>query len=264
MHSAIVSVRIWLCSAIFLFAGMLLPVVERPVFGQSSNPVAAPAASQPPGGANASRAADPSGGPANPPAANGTQPFNVNPITGLSSASAANYRPLTGKDRWHLYWKQNFASPGAYVGPVFTALVLDQATNTPRAWGGGFAGFGRRVASRTGMAITQGTIQASLAAALDEDVRYISSADTGFKRRLLHAVKFSFLTYNSQGHARLNIANLTSIYATTAISTSWVPIQGSPAKYTLTNGTSQIALTIPINIVQEFWPEIRTKVFRRP
>jgi hypothetical protein len=126
------------------------------------------------------------------------------------------------------------------------------------------AGFARRVGSRTAMAITQGTIQAGLAAALDEDVRYIASADTGFKRRLLHAVKFSFLTYNSQGQTRLNIAYLSSIYATTAISTNWVPIQGNKAKYTLTNGTSQIALSVPINIVQEFWPEIRQKVLRRP
>jgi hypothetical protein len=246
---------------VFLIATVLVPLVGRPVLGQSSsgNPGA-----QGPAAPNASRAGDPSVVPANPPAANANQPLAVNPLTGLGSASAANWRPLTGRERWKLYWRQNYASPGAYVGPVFTALVLDQATNSPHEWGGGFPGFGRRLGSRTAMAITQGTIQAAAAAALHHDVRYISSADTGFKQRLLHAVKFSFLTYNRQGHATLNIANLGSIYATTAISTTWVPISGNKAKYTLTNGTSQIALTVPINIVQEFWPEIRQKVFRRP
>jgi hypothetical protein len=27
--------------------------------------------------------------------------------------------PLTREERWKLYWKQNFASSGAYVGPLF-------------------------------------------------------------------------------------------------------------------------------------------------
>ncbi len=246
MRPNIVSAGIRLCSSAFLIAVLLAPLAQRPVFAQAANrTVPDPNA--------------PSVAPSNP--SNATQPFDINPITGIASASAKNYHPLSGRDRWHLYWKQNYASPGAFVGPVFTALILDQATNTPREWGGGWPGFGRRLGSRTAMAITQGTIQASLAAVLDEDVRYISSADTGFKQRLLHAVKFSFFTYNSRGQTRLNIANLTSIYATTAISTSWVPIQGSGAKYTLTNGSAQIALTIPINIVQEFWPDISRKVF---
>jgi hypothetical protein len=248
------SAGIRLCSGVFLIAGLVL--------GQSST--GADPGAQSPSNPSASRAADPSAVPANQPAANTNQPLAVNPLTGLGTASAANYHPLTGKQRWKLYWKQNYASAGAYFGPVFVALVLDQATNTPHEWGGGFPGYGRRVASRTAMAITQGTIQASLAATLHEDVRYISSADSGFKRRLLHAVAFSFLTYNSQGHATLNIANLSSIYATTAISTSWVPIDGSKAKYTLTNGSSQIGLAIPINIIQEFWPDISRKVLHRP
>lgn len=234
------------CLRVFATACMLVPVVARPVLAQTAD-----------GSGNSV--------PVNPaPANSNNQPLAVNPITGLGTASAANYQPLTGNERWRLYWKQNYASVGAYFGPVFTALVLDQSTNTPRQWGGGMAGFGRRVGSRTGQAITQGTIQASLAAALHEDVRYISSADTGFKPRLLHAIKFSFFTYNSQGHTTLNIANITSVYSATAISTAWVPIQGSAAKYTFTNGTAQLALAVPINIVQEFWPEIRRIVFRHP
>jgi hypothetical protein len=35
------------------------------------------------------------------------------------------------------------------------------------------------------------------------------------------------------------------------------------ASYTLTNGSEQIALTLPVNLLQEFWPEIRRKVLRR-
>src|SRR5437899_150074 len=58
-------------------------------------------------------------------------PLAVNPLTGLASASAINYHPLTGKERWQLYWTQNYWSVGAYVGPVLSALVFDQATGSP-------------------------------------------------------------------------------------------------------------------------------------
>lgn len=213
------------------------------------------------GGANRSTAPNPANVSPSVTPANGS--LSVNPITGLAAVSSKNYRPLTGKQRWQLYWRQNYFSVGAYFGPVFTSLVLDQATGSPRQWGGGFRGYGLRLGSRTAMAMMQGTFQASLAAALHEDVRYISSGETGFKKRALHAVAFSFVTYNNQGRTTLNIANLSAYYATTAISTIWLPGQRNTATYTVTNGTEQIGLSVPVNMLQEFWPDIRRKVFRR-
>lgn len=203
------------------------------------------------------------GGPQGPATPSEKERLAVNPVTGLVTSSASNYKPLTGKERWKLYWKQNYLSVGAYFGPVFTALVLDQATNSPAQWGGGFSGYGRRLASRTGSAIIQGTFQAPVAEVLHEDVRYISSAQQGGKRRALHAVVYSFLTYNSQGHPTLNLANLGGYYASTAISTTWLPGHYSVAKYTLTNGTEQIGLGVPVNLLQEFWPEVTHKVLHR-
>ena len=79
----------------------------------------------------------------------------------------------------------NYWSAGGYFGPFFAALVLDQSTGSPSQWGGGFAGYGRRVASRTASAILQGTFQAPAAAVLHEDVRY---SQHRAKRRAWHAV----------------------------------------------------------------------------
>jgi hypothetical protein len=56
-----------------------------------------------------------------------------------------------------------------------------------------------RVASRTASALVQGTVQAPLAALLHEDVRYVAGKDRRSKQRA-HAVTYSFLTFNSQGH----------------------------------------------------------------
>ena len=185
----------------------------------------------------------------------------VNPFTGLTVSPALDFTPLTGDERWKLYWKQNFFSVGAYLRPIFFALVLDQTTNSPSQWGGGFAGFGPRVGSRVLSNIVQGTIRTPLAAVLHEDVRYITD-HRGGKRGLVHAVEYSFLTYNDQGHPTVNVAKLVGYYASTAISTGWRPGHHPLASYTFTNGSEQLGLSVPINILQEFLPAISRKLSR--
>jgi hypothetical protein len=214
---------------------------------------------------SSSAASQPSAGGASDQSSTESQPkaLRVNPVTGLVSTSASNYEPLTGNERLQIYFKMNYASVGAYFGPFFTALVLDQATGSPAQWGGGFKGYGRRVASRVGSAILQGTFQAPAAAVLHEDVRYIASNQRGFKSRAWHAVKYSFLTYNSQGRPTVNLANLGAYYAATAVSVAWLPGHYNVATYTLSNATEQIGLSVPVNLLQEFWPEVRHFVFRR-
>ena len=191
------------------------------------------------------------------------QGADVNPITGMAVASQSNYTPLTLNERWKLYLKMTYASAGPYFSPLVNALALDQASDTPRQWGDGFAGFGRRLASRAGNAVLQGTFQAPLAALLHEDVRYIPTSQRSIQRRALHAVLYSFLTYNDKGHPTLNIANLAAFYASTAVTTTWLPGIGNSARYTFTNASQQIALSFPLNVVQEFWPEIQRHLFRR-
>lgn len=179
----------------------------------------------------------------------------VNPVTGLTTVPASNFTPLTGKERLKLYWTQDFFSVGAYFKPTLFALVLDQATNSPRQWGGGFSGFGLREASRIAGNLVSGTIRAPLSAVLHEDVRYISN-ERGGKRRLLHAIEYSFLTYNNQGHPTLNISKLVGYYASTAISTTWHPGRHSVVEYTFANASEQLGLSVPFNVLQEFWPNI--------
>ena len=161
-----------------------------------------------------------------------------------------------------MYWKSNYFSVGAYLAPMVMALVLDQTTDSPSQWGPGARGLGLRIASRTAGSMLQTTVQTPVAAILHEDVRYISSAQHGFKRRALHAIEYSFLTYNSHGHPTPNVANLGAYYASTAISTTWLPGKRAVGSYTLSNGTEQIAISMPVNVLQEFWPEITHMLHR--
>ena len=170
---------------------------------------------------------------------------------------------MTGDERWKLYFKTSFASWGAYVGPLFAALVLDQAAGDPKEWGGGFRGYGRRAASRVGSSIVQNTVQYSGAALLKEDVRYIASTQHGFKRRTGHALLYGLLTYNNSGHPTVNVANIGGYYAASATSTLWQPNRGNVALFALSDGTQAVGLGALVNMIQEFWPEIRRHVLHR-
>jgi len=192
------------------------------------------------------------------------QRLTVNPVTGQTSASASDYVALTGEERWKLYFKQTYWSVGAYLGPFVAALVLDQATGHPKEWGGGFRGYGRRVLSRwVAGNVVQNGFQHPAAALLKEDVRYITSNQHGFKRRAGHSVLYSFLTYNSPGQPTLNVSNIAGYYVASAASTLWLPGRRNAALYTLSDGSQAIGLSVPVNMLQEFWPEVRRTLFRR-
>ena len=189
--------------------------------------------------------------------------INVNPLTGMVSASGSDYRPLTAHQRWRLYFKQNYWSVGAYFGPVASALVFDQASGNPEEWGGGFAGYGRRLGSRLGTSTIQASFQAAAAAFLGEDTRYILSNRHTFKGRTGHALLYAIVTYNNQGHTTLNVASLGGYDAASAASTLWLPGQRNVALYTLTDGSKQAGMGALANLLQEFWPEIHKIVFRK-
>ena len=202
------------------------------------------------------------------PAKNGSQSddrrLSVNPVTGQTTASSADFQPLTGSERWKLYFRQSYLSVGAYVGPLLAALALDQSRGDPKQWGGGFPGYGRRLASRIAAGdIVQNSFQFSAAALLHEDVRYISSGQHGFKARAGHAILYSFLTYNNQGRPTLNLANLGGYFVASGVSTLWLPGQHRLATYTLTDGSEALGLSVPVNLFQEFWPEISRTLHRR-
>ena len=106
-------------------------------------------------------------------------------------------------------------------------------------------------------------VQAPTAYLPHEDVRYVAIVHGGFKHRAWHAMVYSFFTYNTRGHPTLNVANLGDYNAATAISATWLPSHNSMAGDTFSNGTEQIGLSVPVNMLQEFWPEISRAFHRR-
>jgi hypothetical protein len=188
-------------------------------------------------------------------------PTKINVFTGIGHVSEAGYKPLTGKERWHLYLNQTFVPPAAYFGVLWSSLV-DHIGNAPPEWGQGMAGYGLRLTSRFGTNVAQNSILAVGAATLHEEPRYISSSSKGFLRRGGHALLFTVVTYNTNGKLTPAIAGVGSTYAACMITTLWMPKRYTILGDGVRDGNLQLAYAGMFNLIEEFWPEIK-KVFKR-
>jgi hypothetical protein len=83
-----------------------------------------------------------------------------------------NYVPMTGRERWNDYLRQNFAQPGAFFQTFFTALG-DQTGNVPSDLGGGASKFPQRFGSEFARFTIGGTIKSMIDAGLQEDTSLV-------------------------------------------------------------------------------------------
>src|ERR1700689_3534478 len=115
-------------------------------------------------------AEEPANASANPePSVNNTLP--VNWIYGAFIPKDAPIVPLTGEERFKLYLRQTYTTPGIYVKTGFFA-IHDQAKETQPEWGDGASGFAKRVGSLQAGNIIQNSLTSLGNAALGFEPRY--------------------------------------------------------------------------------------------
>lgn len=182
----------------------------------------------------------------------------VQPEKTIAPAAPGRAMPpaLSGKERWHLYLNETYLSSGIYFASFGSALG-GQAANDPKAWGGGFSGYGRRAASQYGLFAIQNTIHDGGAAALGYEPRYFRCQCTGVWRRAGRAFEMTFLTYDQHGHKRLDLPQLAGAYGSGMISSLWYPRGYSPLVQGVQAGHAQLGFVAGIHLIQEFSPEIK-------
>jgi hypothetical protein len=172
------------------------------------------------------------------------------------------YQPLTGIERWNLYLRENYWSPGATLRTVFSALVA-QGSNRPPEWGQGFKGYGKRAASAFATYTIQSSIEAAGDALLKQDPRYIRCDCEKASQRVKHAFIYDFFTKNSEGDLRFAYAKVGSAYAAQFIQTLWYPDHYSVFKTGFRQGSQSLAFGFGINLIVEFGPDIKKLLKRK-
>jgi hypothetical protein len=167
----------------------------------------------------------------------------------LSSLTGANAATRHRTHPYRKHWKQATFSKAA-VGGVIAGAAIGQLLGHPSNYGGGMAGFGKRLGAGF---VTHGvgtTVEHLVAAPLHEDLHYHRSMKQGFGPRLAYALKSTVITTNTHtGNRRPAIGRLSG-HAAAGIVTQAALHAGSGA------ATAGIGLGADAgaNVLREFWP----------
>jgi hypothetical protein len=169
-----------------------------------------------------------------------------------SATTSNNDHSLTLGDRTSLYVRSIF-SPDAILGPAFGAGI-GQAQNSPKEWGQGGEGYGKRFASGVARREISETIRFGFAAADGEDPRYFPLREGGMWARTQHAVVSTFVSKTSDGRAIPAFSRFAGNYGAALISNTWYPTSRSTTGWALERGSTALASSVGFNLLREFVP----------
>jgi hypothetical protein len=181
--------------------------------------------------------------------------INVSWIYGAYVPKDVPLVALNGRQRVQLWVRASFTTYGIYFKTAFFS-VSDQIKDRPPAWGDGWAGYGKRVASRQGQFVIQNSLSALGNGLLGYEPRYNRCKCDGFWPRTGHAVLRNFVTYDrTETKTRLQIPLYAGAFGAGVVAGTWTPNHDL-----LTTGAhgmlTQAGFGMLANVVGEFWPEI--------
>jgi hypothetical protein len=120
---------------------------------------------------------------------------NVNWLYRAYIPKDVSLRALTPEQRWKLYVRMTYTTPGIYIKTVaFT--IRDQVTDISHQWGDGGEGFAKRLGSREAQFVLQNSFTALGDGLGGYEVRYDRCRCSGFWHRTGHAFVRNFVTDN--------------------------------------------------------------------
>jgi hypothetical protein len=196
------------------------------------------------------------------PAPQAAPQLNVNWLYGAYVPKDAPLDPLTTRQRFKLFLRQSFTTPGIYVKTLLFS-VGDQINDSPPSWGTGFGGYARRVGSRQGQFVIQNSFVALGNGLLGYEPRYDRCRCSGFWHRTGHAFARNFVTYNrTEKELRPQLALYGGAFAAAVVAGTWKPEDTSLVTAGYQGIVTQVGFGIAANWIGEFAPEI-TRIVRR-
>jgi hypothetical protein len=163
-------------------------------------------------------------------------------------------RPLSGREKFQLF-TDDAQSPLTFFSAGVTAGFN---TSTNRVYGGGWNGFGRNYAAAVAEHETASFFGRYLfPTLLNQDPRYHPSEKNGFWSRSTYAASRVLITRNDAGQKTVNTSYLLGALVSTAIANSYRPVHRT-AGQTMVDFGSNVGSDAGINILKEFWPQVRS------
>lgn len=188
-------------------------------------------------------------------------PARLPPVPDLVAPIKPGWQRPTLEEKFKRYTNRTFG-PTSMIAPTIFALQ-DQLEDYVPEWEQGMEGYSRRVMNRWGRFAVRNTIQFGFDSMLGIDSRYYRSQRSGIGARVWHALKYSVLSRADGGGTTIAIPRLAGAYGAGLITTTWYPSGHDSLMRGLERGHTHMAMEVGRNLLREFWPDIKRKIFRR-
>jgi hypothetical protein len=186
------------------------------------------------------------------------------PIRAEDSATVRGQEVAEHKGRLKLFLDDTVLSPTLAPRLAFSA-AMDQRDGAKRAWGTGADAYGKRMAARAGLALSQAAVQHGTAAALGLDPRGDQShcGCTSKLRRATHALTRTFYTRDRRGRAVPNVPLVAGAAGGALIARAWYPRDEGPGPDAARFAAMAVVGQAGANVFKEFAPELKRLIPRR-
>ena len=186
------------------------------------------------------------------------QQLPVNWLYGAYIPTEAPLEPLTDADRWHLYVRQGFTTPGIYVKTgLFT--ISDQVRDSPPGWPQDPEGFAKRVGTRFAQFLMQNSFAEFGDAMAGWEPRYdVCRNCSSVGQRIKHAVIRNLVTYDSDEKSlRPQVFLYAGSFGGASLAALWQPYNPNPVVKGYQGVATQAWVGVLCNLLAEFAPDFK-------
>jgi hypothetical protein len=190
-----------------------------------------------------------------------TRMFYVIPNFAAVSANT-QLPPMSTREKFVLAAHDGLAD---YSSFIWTGILAGQALalNSDPELGHGAAGYGRYYWRAFADGVSGAFFTEAIVPVIThEDPRYYTMGQGGFFRRTGYAISRTFVTKTDSGGTSFNWSEVAGNGLEAGLSNAYYPPQERGLTQTARNFGTQMESAVLNHIFQEFWPDIRKKVFR--
>lgn len=170
-----------------------------------------------------------------------------------------NIKPLTPRQKLKIAFDDSFDPSAFLVAGVFAGSSMAQRQYD---FGQGIEGFGKYYAGAfADQAIGNLMTEGLFPIALKQDPRYFPKATGSFFARTGYALSREVITRGDNGKNQFNTSELLGNAVAAGISNAYYPAVNRSFGNTANKWAQQIGLDAAFNVMKEFWPDVRRKVF---
>jgi hypothetical protein len=186
--------------------------------------------------------------------------FGIVPTYGLVEAGT-HPPPLT--------YGQKFGLAVQYLNPYTFAFVaaeagVNQARNSPKEYGQGAEGYGKRYGAGFADGLTAGIfITGVYPSVLRQDPRYYRLGDGSLSHRTQYALTRILVTRQDSGRKAFNFSEVLGSFSSSALAMTYYPKSQRNFSDVAERAGIQFAFDAGFNVLKEVYPDIERKLFGR-